>query len=465
MALQVGGLISGLDTHSLISQLISLERRPIELLETREDAFNVKLTAFGEVKSKLGTFQSAVEDLADASSFSATTTTSSNEDILTVSGSNDAQPADHSIVVKSLAQAHAVRSGAFADKDDVVGTGTISIHVGAGTAVDVVIASGQNTLSGIADAINKTDAGVSASVVDDGTGNVYLALMSEETGADNTVSITIDDDDLVDNDASGLSALYNDPAAQTMFQTKQALNSTLTFNGIDVERASNVIDDLIEGVTLTLHEADAAKTVNVKVTQDIDSIKEKINAFVNAYNSVADDFADKQESLTGALSGDYTLRNIERRLRSLYGSSVDGITSAYNTMAGIGITAGQDGKLTLDDDALTEALNTGLDDVTTLFAADSESVQGIAVSLNSYMDDVLDTTDGLIVGRENGLQDSIDDIQKKQESMEMRIAKREERLWQQFNSLELLLGTYQQTSSYLSMQLSSLASLNKQIYG
>jgi flagellar hook-associated protein 2 len=458
MALNIGGLVSGLDTQSLISKLMELERRPIQLLESREKAFNVKLSAYGGIKSALSGLQSAAEDLAEADSFAATAVTSSNEDILTVSGSSDAEPGNYSIKVNSLAQAHAVRTSAFAGGDDVIGTGTISIQVGTATAVNITIDDTNKTLSGIAQAVNDADAGVSASVIDDGAGNFYLSLLADETGADNTISVTITDDDAVNTDASGLSALYNDPATQAMYETRAASNSELTVNGIDVVRSGNTIDDLITGVTLTLHKKDTTEMVAVNVSRDIDSIKEKITAFVNAYNKVVDEFASKQsyggeEESSGVLIGDSTLRSISRRMRGLMGDSVAGITSGYNTLAGIGITADYSGKFEVDDDTLTDALDDNFDDVITLFTADSGSSQGIAFLMNDYLDDALDTTDGIIAGKEEGLQNSIDSLQKSQESMEMRIAKREEILWRQFNSLELLLSNYNQTGSFLAQQI------------
>ncbi|MFZ0452030.1 MAG: flagellar cap protein FliD N-terminal domain-containing protein, partial [Desulfatiglandaceae bacterium] len=138
MALSVGGLASGLDTQGIISKMMDLERQPITLLKQKEDAFQVKLSAYGEVKSALSEFQSAVNDLKYPSSFASSSSVSSNEGILTVTSSGSAALGSHSIIVSSLAQAHMVRSAAFTDSTDVVGTGTISIQIGAtGTAVDV----------------------------------------------------------------------------------------------------------------------------------------------------------------------------------------------------------------------------------------------------------------------------------------------------------------------------------------
>jgi len=462
MGLAVGGLTSGLDTQGIIEKLMELERQPITLLEQREDAFKVKLSAYGEVKSALSAFQSAINDLRYPSNFAASSSTSSNEDILTVTSSGFATLGNHSIIVSALAQAHSVRSAAFTASTDVVGTGTITIQVGTNDAVDVAIDSDHETLSGIAQAINSADAGVSASVLDDGSGNVYLTMTSEESGLDNTINVSIT------NGATGqLDGLYE---SGTMVTTRSAANSILTVDGINVARSTNSIGDLISGVAVNLHKADNMETVAVDVTRDTDTIKGKISAFVDAYNKLVDEISSKQayggkEGSSGALIGDSTLRSITRSLPNILGQQVGGTQNGADTLNSIGISIDRYGKMQMDDDEVTDALATNISDVTTIFTADTETDQGISTALSDYLDVVMNSTDGIISAKEDGLQSSIDDLQDKKDVMETRISKREEILWAQFNSLELLLSGYQQTSDYLTQQITSLTNLNKQIAG
>ncbi len=462
MGLAVGGLASGLDTQGIISKLMDLERRPITLLKQREDAFQVKLSAYGEVKSALSAFQSAVNDLRYPSNFAASSSTSSNETLLTVSSSGSAALGNHSIIVSTLAQAHTIRSAAFTDCTDVVGTGNISIQIGTGTAVDVTIDSDHETLASIAQAINSADAGVNASVIDDGLGHTYLTMTSKESGADNTISVNIT------NGSTGqLDSLYDGGA---MVTTRAAANSRLNMDGIDVERSTNSIGDLISGVAINLHKADNTIPVAVDITRDNDTIKEKISAFVDAYNKLIDEISSKQayggeEGSSGALIGDSTLRSITRSLPNILGQQVGGTQNEANTLSSIGISIDRHGKMQMDDADLTDALATNISDVTTIFTADTATDQGIATALSDYLDVVMNSTDGMIATKEDGLQSSIDDLQDKQDAMETRISKREEILWAQFNSLELLLSGYQQTSDYLTQQITSLTNLNKQIAG
>ncbi|MFZ0451550.1 MAG: flagellar filament capping protein FliD [Desulfatiglandaceae bacterium] len=463
MALSVGGLASGLDTQGIISKLMDLERRPITLLENREAAFKVKLSAYGEVKSALSAFQSAVNDLKYPSSFDSSSSVSSNEGILTVTSSGSAALGNHSIIVSSLAQAHTVRSAAFTDSTDVVGTGTISIQIGAtGAAVDVTIDSDHETVAGIAAAINSADAGVNASVIDDGLGHVYLTMASKESGAGNTISATIT------NGVTGqLDTLYDGGG---MVMTRAAANSSLNVDGINVVRSTNSIGDLISGVALNLHKADDTETVGVDVTRDTDTIKEKISAFVDAYNKLIDELSSKQayageDGSSGALIGDSTVRSITRSLPNILGQQVAGTQNAADTLSSIGITIDRYGKMQMDDSAVTDALTSNISDVTTIFTADTETSKGIATTLSDYLAGVMSPTDGMIASKEDGLQSSIDDLKDKQDVMETRVSKREEILQNQFNALEKLISSYQQTSDYLTQQLVGLSNLNKQIAG
>jgi flagellar hook-associated protein 2 len=462
MGVAVGGLVSGLDTQSIISNLMELERQPITLLEQREKAFQVKLSAYGEVKSAVSEFESAVNALRYPSNFGASSSASSNEDILTVTSSGSAALGDHSIVVHRLAQAHTVRSAPFTASTDVVGTGTLSIQVGTADAVEVTIDADHETLAGIASAINDADAGVNAGTIDDGQGNVYLTLTSEEAGANNTITVNIN------NGGSGqLDSLYEGGSLVT---TQAAANSRLTLDGIDVERSSNTISDLISGVTFNLRTADDAETVNVNVERDTDAIKEKISTFVDAYNKLIDELSSQQayggeDGSSGALIGDATIRSLTRSLPSILGRQVAGTESGTATLFGIGISIDRYGKMQMDDSDISDALANNISDVVTIFTADTETSQGIVTALSDYLDTVLNPTDGMIAAREDGLQGSIDDLQDQQEVLEDRISKREDTLWAQFNNLETLLSGYQQTSDYLTQQITALSNLNQQIAG
>jgi flagellar hook-associated protein 2 len=348
-----------------------------------------------------------------------------------------------------------------------VGTGTLTIQVGTNTAVNVTIDGTNNTLAGIAQAINDADADVTAGVINDGT-NYYLTLASKETGTSNTISLTMADDDLVNDDVNGLSKLYNNPAAQTMFETQTAADAALIVNGITVTRASNTIDDLLEGVTLTLKTTDV-DPIEVKVSRDVSSITSKITTFIEKYNAALTRLKDLQVSdpeggAIGILQGDATARILQARLQNFLHSPVSGVASAVNTLSALGVSADEDGKLSLDSTVFTAAYEADREDVVQFFTQTTAGSEGFAVQVDSFLDGYLQSTSGLLSAKADGLERSVEHIEDQIERMGLRLMKREEVLRKQFESLELLMGQFQNTSGVLSQQLDALSNLNAQIY-
>ncbi len=139
MGIGVSGLMSGLDTDSIISQLMSLERRPVMLMQQKEAAYQAKITALGVVKSAMSDLKSAVNTLKSSDDFISYSATSSDTDIVKVSAGDDVQPGNYNIIVNNLASAQNVRGAAFAASDSEVGTGTLTIQVGSNDAVDITL--------------------------------------------------------------------------------------------------------------------------------------------------------------------------------------------------------------------------------------------------------------------------------------------------------------------------------------
>jgi flagellar hook-associated protein 2 len=219
------GIGSGLDVNGIVSQLMAAERQPLVLLNKQEQAYNQKLSAFGQVRSALASFQTALKDLASGSKFQALGATSSNTQVLSASASGKATPASYQIEVQQLAQQHKLASSGYATSDDVVGSGTLTIQFGSydsdsntftanadKAAQSITIDPANQTLAGIRDAINAANAGVTATIVNDGSaaGN-RLVLTSADSGAANSLKISVADDDGNDLNDSGLSALAYDP--------------------------------------------------------------------------------------------------------------------------------------------------------------------------------------------------------------------------------------------------------------
>lgn len=395
------GIGSGLDVNSIVSQLMAIERQPITSLQNQEAAYQSQLSAYGQAKSALATFQTAVQALSDPAKFKVYAGTVSDSSVLSVTAGSSASPASYQIETTQLAQQHKLDSGAYASMSDIVGTGSLTIQFGtydgtAGTftqngskpSATITIDSSNNTLSGIRDAINAANAGVSAGIVNDGTG-YRLVITSKDSGVANSIKLTAADGDGNNTDSSGLSALAYDPTAtagtgKNLTQLAQARNALFTIDGIAISKPGNTVTDAIEGVTLNLAKTNAGQPVSVSISQDSKTVSGAVQAFVKAYNdankTVRDLTAyDAQNKRASVLTGDSTLRSVATQLRSILTGSVN---SALSTLSQIGVGFQQDGTLGLDTAKLQSALDSNFSGVAALFATNA-SIPDSQISLVS----------------------------------------------------------------------------------
>jgi len=201
----VGGLMSGIDTDSMFAQLETVMRKPIELAEERKKDFELKLSVYSTLQSKLETLRTAAKDMDNENEFFSYSASSEDTDILTGTATSNAIAGSYDIKVDQLARAHTIRLAGTYSSTDTLGTGTLTIKVGDNDSVDVDVTSSNNTISGLANEINSMDdLDVRANVIYDGD-EYILTLTSKNTGEDNIITVTVDDSDDADYDASGLS--------------------------------------------------------------------------------------------------------------------------------------------------------------------------------------------------------------------------------------------------------------------
>lgn len=391
------GIGSGIDINGLVTQLVTAERTPVEArFNQREAALQTRISALGGFKSALSQFQAALSGLKNADTFkSGASATSSNEKLFTATASAGAPAGSYSVTVEQLAQSQRLATDPdhrFQSLTDVVGTGVLTFQFGTygGTAGSptfianpdkavktVTIDASNNTLSGVAKAINDAKIGVQASVINDG-GGYRLVLGSTATGAANNLKITAADSDSNNADLAGLSLLAHDPtlvdgaAGKNMTQTVAGQDARAIIDGLTVTGASNTLSEAIPGVTLTLKSKDAAPA-SLTVAQNNGAIGDGIESFVRAYNELASTVKsltsyDAETKRGGALQGDFSVRAIFGQLRSELNKAVKGASSQFDSLADLGITTQRDGTLALDSAKLQKAIETDPQGVANLFA-------------------------------------------------------------------------------------------------
>jgi len=406
MALSSPGIGSGLDVNGLVSQLMALEQRPLSLLNTKEAKLQAQLSAYGSLKGALSSFQSAVAALATPAKFTAVKASVADSTVLSASAAATASAGSYSIEVQTLAQAQKLKSDTFDATSDAVGTGSLTIQFGTysggsftlnpeKSAKTITIGSANASLAGVRDAINAADAGVSASIINDGMG-YRLVLASKEAGVANALKITVADDDATHTDTAGLSRLAYDATTggtTNLSQTVPAQNATAVIDGISISKSTNIWTDAIEGVTLNLLKE--TSTTTLKVAKDTAGTKAAVESFVKAFNDLNAtltnlskyDAVNKQASI---LTGDATVRSVQSQLRGLFNTALSTAGGGLTSLADIGVTFQTDGTLKLDSSKLTAALNDGAKDVSTLFAA----VGKPSDSLVSFVSSTADTKNG-----------------------------------------------------------------------
>ena len=301
--------LSGFDVNGTVKQLVALERDPkLAKINVKEATYQSQISALGNMKSSLSELEDAMEKLSKPSSWNVISTKSSDTNALTVStGSFGVATGNHQVEIQSLASNQTLASATSPSRDTSVGAGTLTISMGSWNAdgtfnasasdpVTITIDENNDSLEGIRDAINKSDAGVQASIVNDGSG-YRLVMSGDKTGSQNAFKIDVADGDGNSADALGLSQFaYTDPATTAMQTTKAAGSAQLVVDGIAVTSQSNTVADAIPGVTLDLKNADVGTKIRVDLSADTSSIKKELEELVTKYN----DFMTLTNDLTKA---------------------------------------------------------------------------------------------------------------------------------------------------------------------
>ena len=445
MAISAAGMLSGLDVDGLVTSLMQIERQPLTNLQSKTASFNSKLSAFGTLKSAVSTFQTAVKALG-GDALRALTTTSTKPDIVGISATTNggAAAGSYSIEVSKLATADKLVSSGVATSTTFSGAGSMEIKIGDKTTT---VSLTDGNLNALSSAINKANAGVTATILNDGTQD-RLVITGNQTGSDNAVSIT----------GTGTLAQFDTASGTTsMTRSQTAQNAEMKIDGIAVSKASNTVTDAIKGVTLNLQQTNVGSPVTVSLAKDTSTISKNISAFVDAYNTLAT-AVNKQTSYnattkTGAvLNGDASARSILTSIRAELGKAVSD-AGGLKTLSDIGIAFQRDGTLKLEKPAKLEAaLASNFEGVSSLFS----STSGVATRLTQVTEDMLGSK-GIFKTRTDGLNDTIRSLGKSEERMELQLEQTEKRYRAQFTSLDTMMVNMQSMSSYMTQQLAAIA--------
>lgn len=467
----IGGLGSGMDIRAMVDALVNAEKAPKESqLNRLERTTNTKISAIGQFKSALSSFETALKKLNSASLYQQRAAVSADESIFTVTAGSRSVAGNYDIQVLGLAQGSKVSLAGVDSADTVIGTGTLNIKIG-DESLDVEIAEGKDTLAGIRDAINAAgkEQGLSATIVTDpgGDGGSRLVLSSTATGVGKDISVTA-------SGSAGLAVLEFPASAaapegdRAPRMLTAASDARFSIDGIMMSSASNTIDNAIEGVSLTLKAAQSAddlaasKTLALTVSEDLEAVKNSVTEFVDSYNKLMNTIgsltkvtpgAGEGAPSAGALVGDASVRSFVNNMRSELSSQSGG---EIRILADLGITTERDGTLKLDSAKLDKVLEDGTDKLSTFLAGENGLMSRLESRVKPYTQ-----TGGLLDNRNTALQSTIADVRDQREALERRTASLESRLLAQFNAMDSMVGQLMGTSNYLTGILDSLPGVVK----
>jgi len=461
MSFALDGLATGMDTTSIINQLVAVERQPIQRYEEEILELQTTKDAWRDINSRLSNLENKVTPLKLSSTFNSNTANSSNEGVVTATVSNGADEAAYSVTVHETAKSQRMfgsqLEGFSAAVDDEITLNSTKIGIDAG-----------DSLKDISSKINEAEAGVKASIVDN-----RLVLETSETGEVNaldpadTSSISaqgtiLKDLGILGEDVDGNKIIAN--------EAQKATNAEIDINGISgITSATNTFSDTVEDVTFNINPDALASNETgtafaaVSITKDTDKAVNAVQGFVDQYNSVMNfvdgktDYDEEQEKAQ-ILQGDSTAMRLQMKLRTMVTSKVKD-SGELKTLSSVGIEIDRDGVMSFDSAKFKEAFNETPDEVSDIFRAssDTDGFDGMAQRMDGYLDQLMQTNSGLIPRRLDFFDNRISSLNEDIEDVERKVELTRDRYVEQFAAMESAISDMNQQMSWMQSQLSSMS--------
>lgn len=428
--ISLGGLGSGLPPN-IVDQLIEAERIPIKHVEAQKGKQENRLKLINDLETKLNGITSTIGALASTRGFSDMKLNSG--DINVVSGTVDPNAAvtgNWNIEVMDLAQKAAALTNGFPDKDKTqIGVGYFRFETPEGSK-EVYINGSNNTLEGVANAINRAGVGMKAMV------------MNDRSDPDAPYRLMVTGESVGDEHAVSYPTLYFLDGDQDIYfdREREAKNGRVKVDGFEFEVGDNTVKDVIPGVTLELKQANPGRTVNLSVKEDKEVVSGKVKTFVDGVNAVLT-FIQQQNSLnkdsdtTSTLGGDSILRSVENRLRGLIQNPQLGVGGNVTRLSQLGIAFTRQGTLEFDEKKFNDTLARNPSAVQKFLAGDGFST-GFIPTLKREVGTMLNTAFGPVAIRKRALQDRIGQMNQQIDDKQRQLSKKEEILRNKFAKLE-----------------------------
>lgn len=460
------GVGSGIDVRGLVDQLIEAERQPEQRrLDNRQATIEAQISGLGRLQEGLKSFGSVVSGMQDTTDFQKVVAQSSNSSVLEVGAEANAPEGNYEVEVVRLAQsqrlatndAETLFGAGFSAGSTELGAGDVTLTYADGSEETFTLEAGTSTLQDLRAAINAQSGKARAEVVDDGNGD-RLVLTSTQTGEDNAISgIGVSGTDpaaLLNELAFDAATMDANGTSGGFTQLRASQDAEIQVDGMTITRPTNEFSQAIDGVSLTLSDVG---TTRVSVRQQAGQMEEKIQGFVEAYNTLRESVNtlgeyDPETGESGILNGDSTLRNVQFALSRAVGEMVDGMGGSVRALSDLGITSRRDGTLEVDEFKLSQAVSSNPEGVMELFTREGD---GLAARMDGVVQQYTGW-DSIITTRNQGLQSRLEGLAEDREDLDRRMENMESRLIAQFSAMDAKVAALNKTSEYLDNQLAAL---------
>jgi flagellar hook-associated protein 2 len=436
--IRFGGLASGLPPN-IVEQIMASERIPIQNMETKKTNINAKLELVGDLETRLRKVGDSMKEIIGTGGFKDYALNFSREGIL--AGAVDpaqAQTGTWAFEVLKIPKSSGRMTNGFPDRDRTqVGVGYLKFDSSEGSQ-EVYINDSNNTLDGIARAVNEANVGVKASIISDADDSDYphkLIFSSSEYGKNNDVSFpTVY---LLDGDHD----FYFD-------KEQKAENGKIKVNGFEVEVDTKKLENIVPGVTLDMMSAEPGREVTVNVTENFEAIKGKMDEFVGSINGVLSfiqqqNKLDEKSDTRKTLGGDSMLRSVESRLRSLIQSGSYSTGEGVNRLAQLGVEFNRNGTLDFDKEKFNSTLQSKPKEVVKFLQGDGSRGSGFINKVKDLVQSSVSGGFGIVSNKKSGLQNQIRNIDQRIDNKERLLAQKEVNLRNKFSRLEEQMGRLQ----------------------
>ncbi|RLT11046.1 MAG: hypothetical protein DWI22_02450 [Planctomycetota bacterium] len=370
MPTKIDGVVSGLNTDSIVTGLLNIQKQQLDRMALRKNVIQQRQAAFKTIEAKVLSLRADAGVLSRNANNPLTrqSVTTSDEKAIIATATSSAAAGVYRLTVNSTAQTHQIASQGLADADSQITQGTFEVRLGAGEPKSITIDGNNDTLSGLAAAINSAGTGVSASIVQDSSGGTTpfrLLLTSSRSGTSNEIKVT---------NSLGVStgtAIRPEIDFLTPVQTASDARVTLGSGAgaIAVTSSTNQFKDAIGGVSFDLLQANSGDVVSLTVAKDNIAAVTAVESFVESFNDVVQYVDDNskysvEKKVGGLLLGNQNAGKIVETLRSTIANPVPGANPLANRLSAVGVKFNDKGRLTLNKSKLDDALNGKIEGVT-----------------------------------------------------------------------------------------------------